>query len=161
MESREAGGAASRNLGGGESGTGDPGRAELGGAELGREGGGGPGARRMLRPGGQPCLSAFPGLGWAERRDLSDWSHRIAGSGIDAILDLSARPWRVTGAAAVIGVFETAKPLATWIILHLAGEWLLLRPADGFISPPSATLRDVLGRIEPPGTILDERGGWR
>lgn len=127
-------------------GTGDPGR-------------GGLDAPRVLRPGARPHLSAFPGLGRADRQDLSEWSRRIADSGIDAVLDLSARPWRVAEAAAVIGVFETAKPLATWIVLQLAGEWLLLRPADGFISPPSATLRDVLGRIALPESIPGEREG--
>jgi hypothetical protein len=118
------------------------------------------GTRRAFRPGIQPRLSAFPGLGTTDRQDLSNWLRSVADSGIDAVLDLSARPWRLSEGAAIIGVFETARPTATWLIVRHADEWLLLRPADGFISAPSATLRDVLGGIElqgrPGGTA---RGG--
>ena len=110
------------------------------------------GIRRVFRPGSQPCLSAFPELEGAEREDLFTWLEAVADTSIDAVLDLSARPWHVAEVNAVIGVFEAAQPLASWIILRVAGEWRLLRPADGFISMPATALREVLGWIEPWGT---------
>jgi len=89
-------------------------------------------------------VSAFAALDVADRRMLADWLAEGLPAGVDAVLDLSSRPWNVSGAGAIIGVFEAAQPLATWILVHHDAGWMMLRPASGFVSDPAGSLADLL-----------------
>ncbi len=96
----------------------------------------------MLRAG------TFTGLGPTDRRLLAAWLDRAADTGIDTVLDLASRPWNITGSSAIVGVFETNREHASWLIVRYGSGWTLARCADGFISDVSATLPDILRIID-------------
>ncbi|HQT78746.1 MAG TPA: hypothetical protein PLD10_16960 [Rhodopila sp.] len=100
---------------------------------------------------GIPAMSSFAGLDAADRQVLAEWLARKSPDGVDAVLDLTARPWNLAGACVIIGVFEPARPLATWLILRHPDGWLLIRPGDGFVSDLCATLTGVLASIGRSG----------
>jgi hypothetical protein len=95
------------------------------------------------------AMSAFAGLVAADRQALADWLVRQAPAHIDAVRDLSARPWNLAGIGPIIGIFEPGKPLASWLIAHHAQGWLVVRPSDGSMADPAATLADALGLLRP------------
>lgn len=87
----------------------------------------------------------------ADRMILLDWVARRAGGGeAITIADLSARPWRTSGACAIIGVFESGKAAASWLVVGQDGVWTLARCADGWVSVPSRSLEDMLMLIDDP-----------
>nr|WP_294509174.1 hypothetical protein [uncultured Rhodopila sp.] len=96
----------------------------------------------------------FTGIDPASRRSLSDWlaaavSDAERGIGrIDSVSDLSRRPWRVSDARTIIGVFEKGKESASWLIVGHQALWTLVRCQDGFVSESCSTLREVLTQID-------------
>ena len=95
-----------------------------------------------------PRAGLFTGLGATDRRLLEAWLGRAADAGIDTVLDLAIRPWNITGASAIFGVFETSRDQASWLIVRYGSVWTLARCADGFISDVSASLPDILSIID-------------
>lgn len=89
----------------------------------------------------------FAGLDVADRQVLADWLACKSPDGVDAVLDLTARPWNLAGIGPIIGVFEAAKLRATWLILRHPDGWLLIDPGDGSVSDLCATLAGVLASI--------------
>jgi hypothetical protein len=88
----------------------------------------------------------FTGLEPADRRSLSDWLDDA--DGIDTVTDFSVRPWNVSGTSTILGVFETGKAQASWLIARYGSGWLAVRCADGFVSDVSVSLPDILGLID-------------
>jgi hypothetical protein len=92
----------------------------------------------------------FTGLDAADRQALSDWLDDA--DGIDSIVDFSVRPWNIPwnidGTSTILGVFETARDQASWLILRYGSGWLAVRCADGFVSDVSVSLGDILGLID-------------
>nr|WP_294521651.1 hypothetical protein [uncultured Rhodopila sp.] len=92
----------------------------------------------------------FTGLDPESRRSLSDWLDAMpigtqAGAGrIDSVVDLSRRPWRVTDASAIIGVFEKGMDSASWLIIGHQALWTLVRCEDSTVSETCSTLREIL-----------------
>ena len=70
-------------------------------------------------------------------------------------MDLSVRPWAVTGVGVIIGVFEAGKDSASWLLCGNvpAGSWS--RCDDGFVSDVMTSLPAVLALIE-----ADRRAVW-
>ena len=95
-----------------------------------------------------PPTETFKGLDAADRKVLADWLVRANERGIDRAIDLSVRPWNVAGHPVVVGVFETDKPLASWLAVRLGIDWTLARCADGFVSDASASLLEILDLID-------------
>jgi hypothetical protein len=91
---------------------------------------------------------ALAALDPADRHLLSAWL--AARDGIDAVLDLSPRPWRIPGDRSVIGVFETGRAQASWLIVAERSVWVVAQCADGTVSEPCATLAEIL-------TLIDHR----
>ena len=91
--------------------------------------------------------NAFVGLEPLDRHTLLAWLKRAGPLGIDAVIDLTARPWTLIGTPIVLGVFERCNDHATWLIIE-SGGWLAVRCRDGFIPSTSTSLRHVLGHIE-------------
>jgi hypothetical protein len=89
---------------------------------------------------------SFTGLDTVDRQALSDWLD--ATTGIDTVMDLTARPWNVAGAGVILGVFETDKQQASWLIVRYSDGWTLARCADGFVSDVSNNLPDLLRMID-------------
>ena len=91
--------------------------------------------------------NAFVGLEPLDRHTLLAWLKRAGPLGIDAVIDLTARPWTLIGTPIVLGVFERCNDHAIWLIVE-SGGWLAVRCRDGFIPPTSKSLMHVLGHIE-------------
>jgi hypothetical protein len=96
---------------------------------------------RMLR------AKTFKGLGKTDRKVLTDWLARAGAGEIDTVIDLSGRPWNVANASLIVGVYETDKADASWLIVRDGTSWALARCADGFISDGSMSLSDILALI--------------
>jgi hypothetical protein len=100
-----------------------------------------------------PGLPIFRGLDEADRQILSAWLSRVGSAGggsrgIDAAMDLSVRPWGVSGVGAIIGVFEPGQDRASWLIVGHGSGWTLARCADGFVSDVMSSLPAVLMLID-------------
>jgi hypothetical protein len=87
------------------------------------------------------------GLDSADSQVLLEWLSRARFDGIDTIMDFASRPWRIDGPRAIVGVFETKKDQASWLIMRYWNGWILIDCADGFISDVSAALPDILALI--------------
>jgi len=100
----------------------------------------------------ETCAALDP----ADRDLLSAWL--AAHDRIDAVLDLSPRAWRIPGGRipggripgdrTIIGVFETGRPQASWLIVAEQSVWVLAHCADGTVSEPCATLAEILALID-------------
>jgi hypothetical protein len=88
----------------------------------------------------------FNGLDVADRQVLSDWLD--CARGIDAVTDLTVRPWNIAGPRAILGVFETDRDQASWLIVRDGSGWTLARCADGLVSEVLDSLADILGLID-------------
>ncbi|HEY4042230.1 MAG TPA: hypothetical protein VGM32_10380 [Rhodopila sp.] len=95
-----------------------------------------------------PGAQTFAGLEQADRKALSDWLDRAGARGIDAAMDLSVRPWGITGAGAVVGIFEAGKDRASWLVVRHGSGWTLARCVDGFVSDVMASLPAILALID-------------
>jgi hypothetical protein len=98
--------------------------------------------------------SAFAGLDELDHEALSDWLARAGLRGIDAALDISARPWGVRGAGIVIGVFDTGEDRASWLIVGRHAEWTLARCGDGFVSDVMTSLPAALRLIDDGRVVV-------
>jgi len=92
--------------------------------------------------------SAFAGLDDADRQILSGWLERARARGIDAVVDLSVRPWGVGGTGVIVGVFDAGEDRASWLIVGHRTGWTLARCGDGFISEVMTSLPAVLALID-------------
>ncbi len=90
----------------------------------------------------------FAGLDDADRHFLSAWLDCARARGIDAALDLSVRPWGISGAGVIIGVFSEGQDQASWLIVGHGCRWTLARCADGFVSEEITSLPAVLALID-------------
>ena len=96
-----------------------------------------------------PGARTFVGLDDADRQILAAWLVRAGRRrGIDAAIDLSVRPWGVTDAGAVVGVFEAGKNRASWLVVRHGSGWMLARCADGFVSDVMPSLPAILALID-------------
>ena len=100
-----------------------------------------------------PGVPTFAGLEEADSKVLSDWLKRAGVRGIDAALDLSVRPWGVSGAGAIIGVFDAGDDRASWLIVGHGSGWTLARCADSFVSDVMTSLPAVLALIDADRAI--------
>jgi hypothetical protein len=94
------------------------------------------------------ALSTFAGLDDADREALSTWLRGAGARGIDAAMDLSMRPWGVSGTGAIIGVFDAGEDRAAWLIVSQHTGWALARCADGFVSDVMNSLPSALALID-------------
>jgi len=79
---------------------------------------------------------------------LVAWLGHARTRGIDAIMDLTVRPWNVSGAEAILGVFESHNEQASWLIVRCVSGWTVARCADGFVSNASIFLAEILDLID-------------
>jgi ABC-type uncharacterized transport system permease subunit len=98
--------------------------------------------------------SVFAGLDDGDREVLSHWLARAGFRGIDAAIDLSVRPWGVSGAGVIIGVFDAGEDRASWLIVGHHAEWTLARCCDGLISDVMTSLPAALALIDA-GRVVD------
>jgi hypothetical protein len=92
----------------------------------------------------------FGGLTTKERRDLAQWQYAARAVGIDAIEDLSQRPWPCSVDGAVIGVFVEGNKAAAWLVVKHGGRWAVACCADNTVSPSVESLADALTKLYEP-----------
>jgi hypothetical protein len=92
----------------------------------------------------------FGGLSPTERRYLTQWQSAARTVGIDAVEDLSQRPWPCSADGAVIGVFVEDNEAAAWLVVKHNGRWAVACCADNSVSPSVESLVDALNQLYEP-----------
>src|SRR5215472_14743459 len=87
------------------------------------------------------------GLSPMERRYLTQWHYAARVLGIDAVEDLSQRPWPCSTDGAVIGVFVEGSETAAWLVVKHKGRWAVACCADNSVSPSVESLADALNEL--------------
>ncbi len=92
----------------------------------------------------------FGALSPMERRYLEHWQRAARVVGIDAIEDLSQRPWPCFVNGVVIGVFVEGDKAAAWLVAKHNGRWAVACCADSTVSHSVETLADALAQLYAP-----------
>lgn len=90
---------------------------------------------------------SMTGLDSADRQRLAEWLDRVRHAGIDAVIDFAARPWGSPDLEVVIGVFETGRLLASWLLVRYQSQWVLATVDDETISAVRGSLAEALALI--------------
>ena len=99
----------------------------------------------MLLDGSQ----SFGGLSSNERRCLREWRISAMAIGIDAVEDLTFRPWPRPVLGTVIGVFTQGSKAASWLVVGEEGAWAVACCTKGDVSPALGSLAEALAVIHP------------
>jgi hypothetical protein len=102
-----------------------------------------------------PRAQTYAGIDEADRLALLEWLDSAAPRGIDAVMDLSVRPWGIAGTGTIVGVFEAGKEDASWLLIRHWGGWTLVRCADGFVSDAMMSLPATLALIDADRTLAN------
>jgi hypothetical protein len=97
-------------------------------------------------------FQSFKGLSPDERHQLRDWQAVAGTIGVDAVEDLTSRPWPCPIAGAVIGVFQAGSETALWLVIGHDGTWAVASCAEGTVSPTLNSLAEALAVIYPGQT---------
>jgi hypothetical protein len=89
---------------------------------------------------------SFKALDSTDRQALSDWLDHA--SDIDSVMDLAPRPWNISGASSILGIFEARRNQATWLMVRDASGWALARCQDGFVSDVFDSIPEILRLID-------------
>jgi len=108
----------------------------------------------LIHPPRPTTAQAFGALMVPQRRYLFGWSEAARTTGIDAVEDLSLRPWPECDAETIIGVFRSGHLLASWLIVGHGGTWAVAFCGDGTVSDSVATLADALHLVCPVAPVL-------
>lgn len=92
---------------------------------------------------------SFSGLSPDERRHLREWQSAARVTGIDAVEDLTSRPWPCAVAGTVIGVFQAERKAAQWLVIGHNGAWAVACCAEGEVSRTLNSLAEALAVIYP------------
>ena len=92
---------------------------------------------------------AFSALSPQERVRLREWQAAARVIGIDAVEDLTLRPWPRTVAGVVIGVFITGSKSANWLVVGEDGAWAVADCGKGEVSRTLNSLAEALEEIYP------------
>lgn len=90
---------------------------------------------------------SFSGLSLDERHYLSEWQASARAIGIDAVEDLTRRPWPCPVPDTVIGVFHAESNAARWLVVGQGGAWAVACCAEGTASPTLNSLAEALAVI--------------
>lgn len=90
---------------------------------------------------------AFRALTPDERAHLSNWRRASLSAGIDAVEDLTSRPWPGPIADAVIGVFRFGEAVASWLVIGQDGQWVIACCTDNSVSEQFDSLAAALMRL--------------
>ena len=92
---------------------------------------------------------SFGGLSSDERRYLREWRISAMANGIDAVEDLTSRPWPCPVSGTVIGVFTRGSEAAGWLVVGEAGAWAVACCTKGDVSQALSSLAEALALIHP------------
>jgi len=89
----------------------------------------------------------FPGLSSDERDHLREWQNAAKSIGVDAIEDLTSRPWPCPIGGTVIGVFKAGAEAAAWLVIGHNGTWAVAFCAENRVSQTFDSLAEALAVI--------------
>jgi hypothetical protein len=101
---------------------------------------------------------SFTVLSSAERRQLREWHSVAKVIGIDAVEDLTLRPWPCPVAETVIGIFQTGSTTARWLVIGDKGAWAVACCLEGDVSRTFESLTEALAVIYPGETGCGRTG---
>ncbi|WP_428484017.1 hypothetical protein [Rhodopila sp.] len=93
---------------------------------------------------------AFAGLDPNDRQVLADWLATAKPGEVKTICDFTPRPWHLAALEVVIGVFESGRPLASWLLVRYQSCWVLATVDDDAVSEVCDSLTEALGLISGP-----------
>ncbi len=94
-----------------------------------------------------PASADFPGLSAEERQSLAAWRMTAAERGIEAVIDLSARHWKVQGTRTILGIFQRETDRAGWLLVQGDAGWSLLDCAAETVIGGTLSLGDALALV--------------
>jgi len=97
---------------------------------------------------------SFVGLSSDERRYLREWQISARAIGIDAVVDLTFRPWPGPVAGIVIGVFTAGSKAARWLVVGEEGAWAVACCRENDISQPLNSLAEALAVIHSRQCVI-------
>jgi hypothetical protein len=80
---------------------------------------------------------------------LREWEAAARCVGIDAVEDLTTRPWPCPIDGSVIGVFQTGDTVASWMVIGHNATWAVASCGDGKVSATFHSLAEALAVIFP------------
>jgi hypothetical protein len=96
------------------------------------------------------AAQSFNGLSADERRHLREWQALAREVGVDAVEDLTQRPWPCRIDGTVIGVFRSGFEFAGWLVIGHNGAWAVASCSQGEVSRTLNSLAEALAVIYPP-----------
>ncbi len=99
---------------------------------------------------------SFTGLNADERRHLREWQASARAMGIDAVEDLTLRPWPCRVAGTVIGVFTAGSKAARWLVVGQESAWAVAYCAEGEVSRTLNALAEALALIYPTPAVAGQ-----
>ena len=96
---------------------------------------------------------SFGGLSSDERRHLREWQISARAIGIDAVEDLTSRPWPCLVPGTVIGVFTAGSKAARWLVVGEEGEWAVASCREDNVSGALNSLAEALAVIHPGHSV--------
>lgn len=91
---------------------------------------------------------AFRALTPDERAHLSNWRRASLSVGIDAVEDLTSRPWPGPIADVVIGVYRFGEAMASWLVIGQNGQWVVASCTDNSVSEQFDSLAAALTQLK-------------
>ncbi len=101
------------------------------------------------------AAQSFAGLSSDERRHLREWQISASAIGIDAVEDLTCRPWPCPVLGPVIGVFTAGSRTARWLVVGDRGAWAVASCLRGDVSRTLVSLAEALAVIHPGQALTD------
>ena len=95
------------------------------------------------------ATGAFSTLSPDEQTLLQNWQSAARAVGIDAVQDLTSRPWPSHIDGTVIGVFEAGREAASWLVICHDSTWAVAFCAEGAVSGALSSLTAALSLIHP------------
>src|SRR5215472_16686212 len=92
---------------------------------------------------------AFTELSADERRRLRSWQSRAKQIGVDAVEDLTRRPWPTPVSRVVVGIFQSGSATARWLVVGRDRTWVVAFCAEREVSRTLGSLSDALDVIYP------------
>jgi len=96
---------------------------------------------------GVPNGGGLRGLTPKDRQVLEDWLASAEKYGIETACDFTARSWQAALPATAIGVFETGRAAASWLVVRSQDGWAVAAVRNDTVSDAMGTLADALRLI--------------
>ena len=80
---------------------------------------------------------------------MREWQATARAIGVDAVEDLTLRPWPCPVAGTVIGVFRSGSEAAPWLVIGHNGAWAVASCVENEVSQTLNSLAEALAVIYP------------